>query len=452
MKKESKGLAISAKSFVSATIILAVLMLLTYILTLVIPGNGIPFWKFLLSPVLTLGSEQGITMIAVIFFLLVLGGTFNALDRSGTMDYMLRKIVNFAGDRKYMLLALVTLFFLSMGAFIGSFEECVPMVPLAVALSMAMGWDALVGLGMSLGAVACGFSTGVLNPFTTGVAQTLMGLPVFSGVSLRLLTYVLIYGCLLLFLIPYAKRCEKRNVSLTERGDCAPARKEIIAFKREPEKESAVRFFVITIVTCFLFILLSTIVTALSDYLMIFVALFFLIAGVGCCVCVKLGVRKSLSYFGHGIMSILPSVFLIMMAGSIQYIMTEAGIMDTILQFAVAFISGLSVYEGILCIFLFTMFVNFFVSSGSAEAVLLMPLLGPLSDSCGISRQLTVLAYNYGDGFSNLIYFTNPCLLIALSLVGVSYGKWIRFSAKLQIMIFVVCCSILLLGTVIGYA
>lgn len=447
MKKENKGLAISAKSFVSATIILAVLMLLTYILTLIIPGKGIPFWKFLLSPVLTLGSEQGVTMMAVIFFLLVLGGTFNALDRSGTMDYMLRKIVHFAGNRKYVLLALVTLFFLSMGAFIGSFEECVPMVPLAVALAMAMNWDALVGLGMSLGAVACGFSTGVLNPFTTGVAQTLMGLPVFSGVSLRLLTYVLVYGCLLLFLIPYAKRCEKR--SLLQSEGVAEA---VILFKKETEKEAAVRFFVITIVSCFLFILLSTVVTVLSDYLMIFVAIFFLIAGVGCCVCVKLGVRKSFAYFRHGVMSILPSVFLIMMAGSIQYIMTEAGIMDTILQFAVAFISELSVYEGIICIFLFTMFVNFFVSSGSAEAVLLMPLLGPLSDSCGISRQLTVLAYNYGDGFSNLIYFTNPCLLIALSLVGVSYGKWMKFSAKLQIMIFAVCCGVLLLGTIVDYS
>lgn len=461
MKKENKGLAISAKSFVSATIILAVLMLLTYILTLIIPGEGIPFWKFLLSPVLTLGSEQGVTMMAVIFFLLVLGGTFNALDRSGTMDYMLRKIVHFAGNRKYVLLALVTLFFLSMGAFIGSFEECVPMVPLAVALAMAMNWDALVGLGMSLGAVACGFSTGVLNPFTTGVAQTLMGLPVFSGISLRLLTYVLVYGCLLLFLIPYAKRCEKRSLLQSEvvvevreeSGKGSQKQKEeIIQFKKEAEKEAAVRFFVITIVSCFLFILLSTVVTVLSDYLMIFVAIFFLIAGVGCCVCVKLGMRKSFSYFRHGVMSILPSVFLIMMAGSIQYIMTEAGIMDAILQFAVNFISGLSVYEGIICIFFFTMFVNFFVSSGSAEAVLLMPLLGPLADSCGISRQLTVLAYNYGDGFSNLIYFTNPCLLIALSLVGVSYGKWMKFSAKLQIMIFAVCCGVLLLGTIVDYS
>lgn len=125
--------------------------------------------------------------------------------------------------------------------------------------------------------------------------------------------------------------------------------------------------------------------------------------------------------------------------------------MDTILEYAVSVISQMSPYQGILCMFLFAMLINFFVSSGSAEAMLLMPIFGPLADSCGISRQLAVLAFNYGDGFSNLIYFTNPCLLIALNLVGISYGKWIKFSAKLQLMIAVACCLILLLGTVVGY-
>lgn len=446
MDKEKKGLAISLHSVITAVGVLGALMVFTYILTLVIPGEGIPFWKWLLSPFLVLGSDQGVTITSVILFLLVLGGTFNALDRSGTMDYMLRKIVHMAGDRKYTLLAVITLFFLSMGAFIGCFEECIPMVPLVVALSIAMGWDALVGLGMSMGAVACGFSTGVLNPFTTGVAQTLMGLPVFSGISLRLLTYVAVYGCLLLFLIPYAKRCEKKNAEAVNK-DAA----QVVSFVKSKEKEAAVRFFVLTILTCFLFIVLSAFVKALSGILMVVVALFFLIAGIGCCVCVKLGFKKSFYYFKHGVGSVLPSTFLLLMAGSIQYTMTEAGIMDTILEFTVSVISRLSVYQGILCIFLFTMIINFFVSSGSAEAMLLMPILGPLADSCDISRQLTVLAYNYGDGFSNLIYFTNPCLLIALNLVGISYGKWIRFSAKLQLMILIVCCFILLLGTAIGY-
>lgn len=446
-KEETKGLNISITSFMAALGILFALMALTYVLTLLIPGGNIPFWKWLLSPVLVLGSAQGGTLLAVMIFLLVIGGTFNALDRSGTMDYMLRKIVHAAGHKKYLLLSMVTLFFLSMGAFVGSFEECIPLVPLSVVLAIAMGWDELVGLGMSLGAVACGFSTGVLNPFTTGVAQTLMDLPVFSGISLRLLTYVVIYGCLLLFLIPYAKKCEKRNAA---EGKNASA-EGISAFVRKEHLEASMRFFVGTIGVCLLMILLSVFIPGLSDYLMVLVALFFLVAGVGCCICSKIKPRKAASYFGHGVLSILPSLLLILMAGSIQYTMNEAGIMDTILDFAVSMISGMPKQTGILCVFLFAMIINFFISSGSAEAVLLMPILAPLADVSGISRQLMVLAFNYGDGFSNLIYFTNPCLLIALSLVNVSYGRWIKWSLKLQVMIAVCCCAILLLGTVIGY-
>ena len=470
-EKKKKSLEVNAASFVAAIGILAGLMVLTYILTLVVPSgsfdrvisdgkesivpgsyhltqDGIPFWKWILSPVMVLGSSQGGTMIAVIAFLLVIGGTFNSLDRSGTMDYMLRKIVHAAAGKKYKLLAVVTLFFLSMGAFIGSFEEAIPMVPLAVSLAIALGWDPLVGLGMSLAAVACGFSTGVFNPFTTGVAQPLMDLPLFSGVSLRLLTFLMIYGSLLLFLISYAKRLEKKSGNKIQGIQSDDL---MLNFKKEIKKENAMKFFVGTIGICIASVLICAFIPGLSGILMVLVAVFFLIAGVGSTILSGLTRGQILKSFGQGVTSMFPSVLLILMAGSVQYTMNEAGIMDTILHYAVEWISSMSPYAGILCIFLFTMLINFFVSSGSAEAMLLMPLLGPLSDLCGISRQLTVLAFNYGDGFSNLIYFTNPCLLIALSLAGIGYGKWLKWSLKLQIMIGVCCCSILLLGTMIGY-
>jgi uncharacterized ion transporter superfamily protein YfcC len=109
-----------------------------------------------------------------------------------------------AENRKYLLLPLVSLFFMGLGAFVGSFEECVPLVPIAVALAYSLGWDALTGLGMSLLAVGFGFSTGVCNPFTVGVAQELAGLPMFSGIWMRLLTFVLITAVAMAFLIPYA--------------------------------------------------------------------------------------------------------------------------------------------------------------------------------------------------------------------------------------------------------
>ena len=208
---EKKGLSISVRSFLTAIIVIAVLMVGTYLLTFLVPGGsytrvpdetgnpvidirtefvytdgGIPFWKWLLSPVLVLGAAGSGTLIAVIAFLLVIGGVFACLDRCGLMKYMLNKTANRFSAVRYRLMALVTLLFMGMGSMIGSFEECVPLVPIIVALSMSLGWDALTGIGMSLLAAGCGFAAGVCNPFTIGVAQQLAGLPMFSGAWLRI--------------------------------------------------------------------------------------------------------------------------------------------------------------------------------------------------------------------------------------------------------------------------
>ena len=199
-QKEKKGLNISAKSFVTAIVIIFVLMILTYILTFMIPGGGIPFWKWALSPVLVLGAKGNGSIIAVIAFLLVIGGIFNALEKCGLMKYMLDKMTARFGHKRYTLLAAITLFFMALGSFVGSFEDCVPLVPIVVALAINLGWDALVGMGMSLLAIGCGFAAGICNPFTVGVAQELVSLPMFSGMWFRGISFLLIYAVLLGFL------------------------------------------------------------------------------------------------------------------------------------------------------------------------------------------------------------------------------------------------------------
>ena len=150
-KKEEQGLNVSAKSFITAI----VLMVLTYGLTFIVPGGGIPFWKWALSPILVLFGEGNGSLIGVIIFLLVIGGVFNCLDKCGLMIYMLENITERFGKERYKLLAYVSLFFMGMGSFIGSFEECVPLGPIVVALAVNLGWDAVTGLGMSLLAVGC---------------------------------------------------------------------------------------------------------------------------------------------------------------------------------------------------------------------------------------------------------------------------------------------------------
>ena len=107
-----------------------------------------------------------------------------------------------------MLLAVSPLFFMVLGSVAGTYEECVPLVPVVVALALRLGWDALTGLGMSILAAGCGFAAGICNPFTIGVAQGIVDLPMFSGIGLRIMNFGLIYGLLILFLLLYVKRIE----------------------------------------------------------------------------------------------------------------------------------------------------------------------------------------------------------------------------------------------------
>ena len=437
---EKKGLNISAKSFITAIGVIFVLMVLTYGLTFVVPGGEIPFWKWIASPVLVLGGEDNISLIAVLIFLLVIGGVFNCLDKCGLMKYMLDKITYRFGKERYKLMALVTLFFMAMGSFIGSFEECVPLVPIVVALAIRLGWDALVGMGMSLLAIGCGFAAGVCNPFTVGVAQELAGLPMFSGMWFRAVAFLLVYALLVKFLYHYAKRIEKPlEVGVTEDG-----------FVAKPKMDKGLVCFASIMVCGIAIVLSSVVVTALQDYTMIVVAVTFLGAGIASSLVSGMGGRLG-KVFWNGLVSVLPAVLMILMANSIKYTLVEGNILDTILQAAVSTAENLPRWAVILFIYLIVLVMNFFIASGSAKAFLLMPLIVPVAEVFGISAQLCVVAYAFGDGFSNVFYPTNPVLLISLGLADVDYGKWVKWSWKFQVMNLLLTSGILMLGLVIGY-
>ena len=460
------GINISQRSYIASLAVIFALMVVTYVLTFIIPageyartideaGNtiidtaagfsytdgGIPFWKWLLSPFLVLGTSGGSTLIAVIVFLLVIGGIFNSLDKCGVMKYMLDKITYRFGRQRYKLMAVIILFFMAMGAMIGSFEECVPLVPIVVALAMALGWDVLTGLGMSLLAVGCGFASGVCNPFTVGVAQTIANVPMFSGIWLRALAFVLIYGLVLGFVYLHAKRVERPlHQSVGE------------DFSRDARMDRALFLFVLILGLGIALVVSSGFIPALRSFTMIIVAVMFLVAGVASVLATGRGGRFLGSTFVKGLVGILPAVLLIMMASSVRYTLEEANVLDTILHGAVGLSSTIPVWSIILLVYLIALVMNFFVPSGSAEAFMLMPLFVPLAQIFGLAPNLVVLAFAFGDGFSNVFYPTNAVLLISLGLANMSYGTWVKWSWKFQLVNLVLTGAVLLFGLAVGYA
>ncbi|MBQ3128148.1 MAG: YfcC family protein [Clostridia bacterium] len=465
-KKKEKGLNVSVKSFITAIVVIFVLMVASYILTLVIPsgeyvrfqdasGNmlidvnggyynvegGIPLWKWALSPILVLGASGSGTLIAVIVFLLVIGGIFNALDKSGLMKYMLDRMVKRFGAVRYRLMAVVTFFFMAMGAMIGSFEEVVPLVPIVVALAINLGWNSLTGVGMSLLAVGCGFASGVCNPFTVGVAQQLAGLPMFSGAWLRAVAFVLIYALLMLFLTLYAKKIEKP----------INTQNSIDNFSTDKKMDKGLICFVSILGAGILTILCSGFIPALQDYTMIIVAVMFLAAGVTATLVSGMKGKELAKTSWNGVTSIFPAVIMILMASSIKFTLEEAKVLDTILHGAVGLAQNMPTWAVILFIYLIVLGMNFFIPSGSAKAFMLIPLIVPMAQIFGVSAQLCVVAFAFGDGFSNVFYPTNPALLISLGLADVSYSKWFKFSWKFQVMNLILTSAILLFGLAVGY-
>jgi len=478
--EQKAGAQISQRAFVQSLVILFVLMMIAGILTVLLPAGQYtrievdgretidpnsfqfvekpeyPFWRWLIAPLEVLGSSSGLTVIVIIVVLFFAGGAFAVLDKTGTLRAFIGRIVRRFRDRKYLLLWVVSLAFMFLGATLGTFEEVVLLVPVMIALSYSLGWDALVGLGMSILATNMGFSAAISNPYTLGVAQQLAGLPLFSGAWLRIVIFVVIYFLFGWFLSSYARKIDRNpRASLVHGEDTAEREKyrsmDAAFAQEDPRQNRAMNFFGLFLVLIFLTMLAVPFVPAISDYALPIVGVLFLFGGLGAGFLSGAGTGTVWRGLVEGLGGLAPSIPLILMAASIRYIIDRGGVTDTILHAAAAPFTQLGAFPAAVVVYLLALGIEFFIASGSAKAFLMMPIVLPLADLIGVTRQTAVLAYIFGDGFSNLAYPTNPVLLISLGLTVVSYPKWIRWTASLWLWVILVTVVFLGIAVAIHY-
>ena len=480
MENNKSGIQISKKAFFSSVAILFVLMMIAGILTKVIPPgsfertvkDGIqsivpgtfsfdqaasyPVWRWFTAPLEVLVSSDAVMVITIILFIFIIGGTFTVLDKSGMLQYIMNSLVHRFEKNKYRLMAVLILFFMLFGSVFGIFEELVALVPIVILLSYALGWDSLTGLGMSALASGFGFSAATLNPFTLGVAQQLAGLPAFSGILFRIGCFLVFYALLYFFVRRHAKKIEKEpQRSLVYEEDRGQREKysQETGLKELPNAQylkTSVRIFATALGLVILYIVAGFFITALSAVSLPVMALVFLVGGMIAAKKSRYG-GKLAKDFVTGIGGIAPSAILILMAMSVKLIITKGGIMDTILYYASQKISSMGPYAAILMIFALVLTLNFFVGSGSAKAFLLIPIIAPLTDLVDVTRQAAVQAFCFGDGFTNMLYPTNPLLMITLGVTVVSYPKWFRWTIKLQLLVFAANILLLLAAVAMVY-
>ncbi len=488
-KKNNEGLQINKKTVVGITAVLLAVWILAGVLTQVVPRGEfttvydtetgkeeittdsvyvpiedyrIPVWKIIAAPVMVFVDgetrDTGMTGILIVVFIVLMGGTFLLLDRAGVLQYIVAAAIKRFARRKYLLLAVLVFFFMALASTAGILEESVTLVPITVAVSLALGWDSLVGLGMSLIAVAFGFTAATFNPFNVMTVQRLAGdVEIFSGLWLRLIVFALVYAVLLLFLMTYARRVERDpQKSLAYESDAALREKYAAADPDTVLADRAVgrgaRAFGLCLLGAFVCIILDFILRMEGVLSMGGLAVFFLTGGLLAGKLSGMKGKELLSGFGTGIKTIAPALPLIFMVIAVAYILNTGKIMHTILNGVYGLLSGAGSYGAILIIFLFIGLLEIFIGSGTAKAFLVMPLVIPLAHLMGISSNTVALTFAMADGFTNLLYPTSGIMIIAIGLIGVSYGKWLRFSWKLFLGEAVVAVAVMLFAVWVGYA
>ncbi len=393
-------------------------------------------------------------VIPIIVFIVLVGTAFGVMDQSGILQAIVSRIVQKFGGRKYHLLVIITFFFMAMGSFFGIFEEVIPLVPLMIGLAYYLGWDALIGLGMSVLATNIGFSTAIFNPFTIGIAQKLAGLPLYSGATPRFILFLVVFPIVAAFLVLYARKIDKKPEASSVFVEDQVEKVKYGSFKIDNTLETNIRMRQAAIFLGAFFALILVVLIALPiipflrDIALPLTGLLFVIGGIGAGLISGAG-KNAWKAAWEGFVGIAPAIPLLMMAASVKHIIAAGGILDTILHWASGAFTGTSPFVSSLLIYGLTLVLELFVTSGSAKAFLLIPIIMPLADLVGVTRQIAVSAYCFGDGFSNMAYPTNAALLITLSLTVIPYIKWLKWVLKLWI--WIVLATVLFLAIAVAF-
>ena len=482
MDKRQSSIKIGGRAFLFSALIILALMIFSGALTRVLPAGAFerirsegrtlvvngsyrelprpdyPAWRWFTAPVEILFSQDNLTLIVIIVFMVAVGGSITVLENAGVMEGLINFLVARFAKQKYRLILIMIFVFMALASFVGIYEGMVPMIIFIIPVAISLGWDSLTGLGMSLLPLSFGFASSVTNHFTIAVAQRIADLPLFSGAPLRIVFFLVIFCLVSFFVIRHAKKVEaKPECSLCFRED-EILRQKIAAARSGPQAEAfgggrrrALLWFVSCVIAATIIVIATARHPVLSGLSFPMMTVLFLAGGIGGGRFAGLGGLRLARAFAGGILNFLPGILLVLLAYSVKHIITTGMIMDTILYGAAELIRQSPPMTAAFLVYATTLMMNFFIGSASAKAFLMMPLLTPLADMVGITRQTAVLAFDFGDGFSNMIYPTNPVLLIALSFSVVGYTKWMRWTWKLQIAILAVTSLFLAFAVITAF-
>ncbi|MFY9429618.1 MAG: AbgT family transporter [bacterium] len=382
----------------------------------------IGFWQLFQS------LHKGMVEAAdIIFFIFIVGASFTVVQATGAIEASIGAVTRALQGRERLIIPVVMAIFAIGGCIFGMAEETLPFIPVMVPLALALGFDSITGVAMVLAGAGAGFTAAFMNPFTVGVAQGIAELPLYSGMGFRIVTFALFLILTVGYVFRYAGKI-KENPSLSivyeenKAWEAAIDLDQLAAF--EPQHKLVLLVVLASIAMLVYGVVeLGWYITEIAGLFMV-MAVFAGLAG-------KLGVNEIAEEFVNGARDLTYGALIVGIARAILVVLTEGNIIDTILFGMASAISGLPSALNALGMYVVQCLLNFIIPSGSGQAAVSMPIMAPLSDLVGVTRQTAVLAFQFGDGISNILTPTSGYFMAGLALAKVPYHKWVKWALPL---------------------
>ena len=417
-------------------------------------GGGIGFFNYAFEGLVS-GNKWG-SAIGVVAFILLTGGAFGIIMKTGAIHNGILALIDKTKRMQFLFIPIMFSLFSLGGAVFGMGEEAIAFCIVLLPLMLALGYDAITTVLITYVATQIGFATSWMNPFNVAIAQGIADIPLLSGSDFRIGMWLVFTVFGMIFTLRYAAKVKAKPESSLSYASDQSLRKQQLADANHAY--SALD----SIILLAFFAGLGWIiwgVTARAYYIPEIASQFFTIGVVIAAIAVlgkRMGVNDAADGFKQGAAELLPAALIVGMAKGIVLMLggdnpETPSVLNTLLYYSGQALGDLPAYLSAWLMLVIQSIFNFFVASGSGQAALTMPLIAPLADLVGLSRQVAVLAFQLGDGLTNCIIPTSAALIGCLGVVRVDWSLWFRFVWKLQLWLFLLATGFMLLAVAIGY-
>lgn len=385
--------------------------------------------------------------VEIIFIVLAGAIMFGFMEKSKAVENSIGTLVKTLGlERKYLIIIIMTFIYGLLGVAVG-YENNIAMVPIAAVLSLALGGDLILAAGISVGAMTIGFGLSPINPYTVGTGHKIAELSMFSGALLRSVLCFIALSIMAYYNVRYFKKITKNPEKSLGKG-----LDETGISLSKPIQDYTVttnNWMVISVFLLGLVVILYGVFN-LGWYINELSAIFLMVA-VLCGIISKMSATTMSETVLDAVSKAAPGAFMVGFATSIKVLMEMGNISDTISFNLSQMLQDLPLYAAAISMSVSQTVINFFIPSGSGQALATLPVMLPLGESLGLTKQVTILAFQIGDGLSNLVNPTLGGLIAMLSMCRVPLDRWLRFIFPVVIVLLGISFIALIIAVATGY-